>query len=255
MTPVDWDAYLADFHRQRPGITEDVLARAHAGSQTPYSWVADAIEQPRSVVIDLACGSGPLHALVPRARWIGLDTSAAELALARARGAATVVRASAESLPIRSSAAGVVMCSMALMIVHPLGAVLRELARVLRPAGRFVALVPSDRPLTGRDRARYLRMLLALRQRHPTFPNEPLRRDAAEVLSEVGLEVVADERRRFAYALPDERATRTLLRSLYLPGVPPARIAAAERVARRWVGHELGLPLRRIVARSRAATG
>ena len=38
------------------------------------------------------------------------------------------------------------------------------------------------------------------------------------------------------------------VRSLYLPDVSPERLAAGERLARGWVGKELGLPLRRLVA-------
>ncbi|MGH9268768.1 MAG: hypothetical protein ACRD0D_11400 [Acidimicrobiales bacterium] len=62
--------------------------------------------------------------------------------------------------------------------------------------------------------------------------------------------LLADERRRFRCRLTSPDMAVTFVQSLYLPGVSPSRRQAAERVAQRWVGKELGVPLRRIVARA-----
>ena len=61
-----------------------------------------------------------------------------------------------------------------------------------------------------------------------------------------GLRVVTDERRRFRLRIDDEATADLFVRSLYVPGAHPRRVARATAV--RWVGSELGLPLRRVVA-------
>ena len=244
-----WSEYLRSFHGARAGITEDVLARATADGVAPYGWLAEPVSGAGSLVLDVACGSGPLHGRLRAARWVGLDLSTAELRRAAVNGASPLVQADAARLPVRPGVVGAVVCSMALMIVEPLDAVLSEVARVLAPGGVFVAMVPVEGPLSGLDRLRYLRLLAALRLPRFDYPNRTeLQRPAAR-LAVHGLRLVADERRRFRYPLCDDEAASTLVRSLYLPGVPSGRIATAEQIARRWRRGDLGIPLRRLVCR------
>ena len=243
-----WDRYIEAFHQQHPGITEDVLVHSRLGGQTPYDWVTDALGTADPGVVDVACGSAPLHPRLQSRGWVGLDTSAAELVRAGARDARPLIQAHANAMAIASSSAGAVVCSMALMIVRPLDDVIGEVARMLRTGGRFVALVPGNGPLTLIDRARYARLLFALRRRRLAYPNDVRLRAPRELLSRAGLQLISDERCRFVYPITDSSVAVTWVRSLYLPGEQPQRIAAAERVARGWVGSELGLPLRRIVA-------
>lgn len=244
-----WSEYLRAFHGARSGITEDVLARATADGVNPYRWLAEPLEGVHSTVVDLACGSGPLHRELPQVRWVGVDLSTAELARAAVAGAGPLVRADVTYSPLRSDAAAAVVCSMALMIVEPLDAVLSEVARVLVPGGLFAALIPAEGPLSGSDRLRYLRLLAALRLPRLDYPNRTeLERPAARLAAH-GLQLITDDRCRFRYPLSDDGAASTLVRSLYLPGVPVERIATAERIACRWRGGELGIPLRRLVCR------
>lgn len=244
-----WSEYLRAFHGARSGITEDVLARATADGRNPYRWLAEPLEGAGSTVVDLACGSGPLHRELPQVDWMGVDLSAAELARAAAAGAGPLVRADVASSPVRSDAAAAVVCSMALMIVEPLDAVLSEVVRMLVPGGVFAALVPAEGPLTATDRLRYLRLLAALRLPRLDYPNRIELEHPATRLASHGLRLVADERCRFGYPLSGDGAASTLVRSLYLPRVPVDRIANAERIACRWRGAELGIPLRRLVCR------
>ena len=221
MPAPDWRSYLVRFHAERAGITEAVLTRAVDGDVDPYRWVAEAVPAGGAVV-DVACGSGPLAtALGPR--WVGLDLSSAELDVARGRAAGRLQRAHAGALPVADGSAAAVVCALALMLVEP-APVLAEIRRVLAPGARLVALLPAGRPLTERDRLRYAR------------------------LEGSGLRVVTDERRRFRLRIDDEATADLFVRSLYVPGAHPRRVARATAVARRWVGSELGLPLRRVVA-------
>lgn len=95
---VSWDGYLESFHAERPGITEAVLRRARADGTDPYDWLAEVVP-PRGRVLDLGCGSAPLFRALEGRSWIGLDTSKAELAAARAAGARPLLRARASRDP------------------------------------------------------------------------------------------------------------------------------------------------------------
>ncbi len=199
-------------------------------------------------VVDLACGNGPLAPELADRGWIGVDLSHAELSAAQRRGAHRVALAHGAFLPVTDGAAGSVVCSMALMLVQPLDQVLSEVARVLRPGGIFVALIPSRHPLSPSDAMRYTRLLAALRKRRLDYPNDRQLDDVGALLGRHRLWLVEDERKRFACLIASPSVGVMCVRSLYLPDIEPARLAAGERVARRWVGRELGLPLRRVVA-------
>ena len=242
-----WRSYLQAFHGERPGITERVLGRClDAAGADPYRWVAAAVD-PEQSVLDLACGNAPLAALT--GPWVGVDVSTAELGAGRARGASPLAVGDASDLPFRDASFDAVVCSMALMLTQPLDRTLGEIARVLRPAGRLVALLPAKRPLHLSDRLHYARLLIALRRTGLGYPNDDVLRDLPRLLQHNGLTQIDDDRRHFACHLSTPDAASELVASLYLPDVEPARIAAADRVARRWAGVTLGVPLRRIVAR------
>lgn len=245
----DWAAYLAGFHAQRAGITEDVLEHVHDGdSRTPYDWAAEPVA-PGLTVLDLACGSAPMHARLRAASYVGVDLSAAELIAAAARRV-PVARGDASRLPLPDAAVDAVVMSMALMLV-PLAGTLAEVARVLRPGGVFVATVPVGRPLPPRDLLRYGRLFLALRTRGLAYPNDAALRDVRPRLASAGLRLVCDQVRPYTCDLRTAEVAERLLDSLYLPDVEPARIDVGRRVVRRWVGTAVATPIRRLVATQR----
>lgn len=245
-----WNGYLAAFHTERPGITDAVLAQAKgAGDRDPYDWLAEALPGD-GLVVDVACGSAPLARRVGRS-WIGMDRNPAELHEAARVTSGRVVLADAISPPLRPGTSSAVVCSMALMLVDDPRAVLTEMSRLMRPNGRLVALLPTAGPLSIRDRARYVRLLAALRLRRLPFRHHHVVDDPQTLLATAGLHVVSDERRRFVHRLANPHDAELLVRSLYLPGLGPRRLRAAQRIARRWTGSAIGIPLRRIVATNR----
>lgn len=243
----DWESYLAAFHEQRAGITEEVLAHSHYHGVNAYQWLSQAVPTGAKV-LDVACGSGPLHPL-HGPEWVGVDASVAEMGRARALGRGPLVLGDATSCPFLDRSFDAVVCSMALMLIQPLEAALAEFARLVRPGGLLAVLLPSNHPLSSGDLLRYTRLLLALRRRL-RYPNDRALGDPSAVLSGAGFTLTEDERRRFVCRVTTPEMAALCVTSLYLPGAPPERMAPAIEVAASWVGQSLGVPLRRLVARA-----
>ena len=245
MSPSGWREYLAGFHAANAGITEELLAHTSDGDGDPYRWVAGHVP-PDARLLDLACGSAPIQPL-HRGPWVGVDLSPGELERARGRGAAPLVLGDGAALPFRSGSFDAVACSMALMVMQPVDVALAEIGRVLVGGGRLVALVPSRTPLHRGDVVRYAELLAALRRRLH-YPNDAALADAGALLAAAGLRLVVDERRRFGCHVADARTAALCVASLYVPDAPPERMERAMAVARRWIGHTIGIPLRLLVA-------
>lgn len=147
-------AFLRDWHARHPGATGRVLAPFRLGNgQSTYEWLATCVPEKADVaVMDLCCGDGVLleqvmRRLGPGGSAVGVDASEEDLEGARAR--VTDPRACfhtglADALPIPAASVDVVLCHYALMLLRPLEAVAREIARVLRPGGLFAAVVPAQ---------------------------------------------------------------------------------------------------------------
>ncbi len=250
MSQGEWADYVGQFHHARPGITEAVLGASRAAGVTPYEWFADGIAEPGRSVVDLACGSAPLQPIIASG-WLGVDRSAAELRAARRKvHTAPVCRADARALPFRDCSADVVLCCMSLMVIPSVEATLRELSRVARHDAVVAVLIPGYRPLTARDRLRYGRLLLALRITNFRYPNPEVVSDPAQVMRRAGLTVLDDASKRFAFTFTNEATADQFVDSLYLPHTAPHRVDTAKRLTRRWLQTDLGIPLRRLIAKA-----
>jgi ubiquinone/menaquinone biosynthesis C-methylase UbiE/DNA-binding transcriptional ArsR family regulator len=106
-----------------------------------------------TVVVDLGCGSGNLtFELAPFVKTvIGVDSSAAMLKAAKRRtaglGNVDLRRGDLSAVPVDSSSCDSAVMVLALTYVPDPAAVVAEMARVLKPAGRgvIVDLLPHDR--------------------------------------------------------------------------------------------------------------
>jgi demethylmenaquinone methyltransferase / 2-methoxy-6-polyprenyl-1,4-benzoquinol methylase len=98
----------------------------------------------RSLVADLACGTGDLCRELERRgyRAIGFDFSHGMLV--NARTASPLVEADVTQLPLRDASIDGVTCGFALRNVVSLERLFAELARVVRPGGRFALLEASE---------------------------------------------------------------------------------------------------------------
>jgi SAM-dependent methyltransferase len=137
-----------------PHFAEDATARTYREIHLPRvfaPWARILIEmvptQSGESVLDVATGPGPVareaaRAAGPNGRVVGVDISAAMLAVARAwqaeQGAAPIeyLEASALSIPLPDASFDIAYCQQGLQhIADPLAA-LREMRRLLRSGGR-----------------------------------------------------------------------------------------------------------------------
>lgn len=239
--PEEWMRYVGEYHDANPGITEDVLAGARDGAdRSPYDWLVDAVPGSASTVIDLACGSGPLARRLAEARVVGVDRSAGELG--RARGLR--LQACATALPVASGCADAVVSSMALMLLHPLDAVLAEVARVLTGGGTFVATLPVRSKAT----PAFAAVLRDLGQVGVAYP-EPLDKGVALRFGAAGLQLESDETCVFTRPVRHADDAATVVRGFYAPGAGADRVAAAVATLAEAAPVDLGYRIRRLVAR------
>ena len=250
---VDWGAYLAEFHRERAGVVEAVLSRAMAGDHSPYRWLARAVSASAHVVLDLACGSGPMSRELarPGRMVVGLDRSKYELALAAGQSPGPWVQADGLHLPFRDSSVDVVTSSMGLVVVQPMSQVLAEVARVLRPGGVLAGIAPALRPLAPRD-VRTLTSINARLRTKPQFPGPVELTGFARALAGVGMRAMEDARERYVFGIRSRADAELMMAALYLPNTRMMRVERvvdylADRLDRQEVV-EVAIPMRRIVA-------
>ena len=104
--------------------------------------VAVAEVRPRRV-LDAGCGDGVFARAVAAPAVVGVDMGAAMVDRARMRGV-DARQARIEELPFADGEFDVVVCNWVLYHLPDVDAGLRELARVLRPGGRFVGIYNRD---------------------------------------------------------------------------------------------------------------
>ena len=226
----DWSSYVAAYHEERPGISEQLLGQARdVEGRSPYDWLAEAVPADAPVV-DLACGNGPvLRRLRPEQVVAAVDRAAAELASARAASpGAPLARADAAALPLRTASVGAVTASLALMVVAPLADVLAEVVRVLSPRGTLVATVPVRSEPRHTDV--FARVLANLGQADVRYPNALRPAD----LAAAGLVVRAEEVNRFVRPVATPGEAELVVRALYAPGATAEQVEGATE---RFRGH------------------
>jgi SAM-dependent methyltransferase len=146
-------------------VTSSALARG--GS---YQRLA-ALVPAGARVLDLGCGDGYLCELLAArgARAVGVDVSLEELAVFRARAAGWPVAARAQALPFVDGAFDAAVSHLAFMLMEDAPAVVAELLRVLRPGGRFAALLGGGPTAGGDDAFHRFLAVAGPRLRGPRF--------------------------------------------------------------------------------------
>jgi len=151
MPPLEGSEFLRAWHARYPGRSGAAFGFGHILGEGRSSYallVDDAAAARAGTIVDLACGDGYLLAMLarryPDAQLIGVDMTPQELDAARERDLPSNVALTegrVESLPFTDATIDAVVCHMALMLFDDAAAVIRELARVIRPGGLFAAVL------------------------------------------------------------------------------------------------------------------
>jgi ubiquinone/menaquinone biosynthesis C-methylase UbiE len=118
---------------------EEYLEYCHRSQAFKRRWAAALGNLESKIVVDIGCGPGNIFATVeqrPRV-LIGVDVAATSLQLARQFGY-TPVLADASRLPFISGFADIVALNATLHHCDDMEAVLREVARIVKPGGRII---------------------------------------------------------------------------------------------------------------------
>ncbi len=145
-----WDLAADDYE----SLWQAPLAVAHA------ALLDSAALGPGERVLDLACGTGLVtlpaaRAVGPGGQVIGIDISERMVEVLRQRAAAaglpqvSAARMDAEQLALADASVDVVLCALGLMYMPDPEQAVREIRRVLRPAGRVVMAVWGERARCG----------------------------------------------------------------------------------------------------------
>jgi ubiquinone/menaquinone biosynthesis C-methylase UbiE len=99
--------------------------------------------KPGDVLLDAGCGMGDLLVRFPEHERYGIDISAEYIAIGRKRGL-NVQKGRIEKLPWPKETFDAVFATDVLEHVLDLNRVVRELLRVLKPGGVFIARTPNE---------------------------------------------------------------------------------------------------------------
>ncbi len=250
---LDWAHYLAAFHAASPGVTESILSRSLAGGHTPYRWLARAVSPRADLVVDVACGSGPMSRELarPGRTIIGVDLSQRELELAADRAPGVWVCADARRLPLADASVDAVTSSMGAVVVQPVEALFAEVARVLKPGGVFAFISPTATALEPRDAAAMTALGLRLRSL-PRFPGPTEWTGFVPAMAGTGLRKVEDAREAYHVILRSPADAEEIIGALYLPWTSPQRRQrVVDHLTDRIIADgevRLPVPMRRFVA-------
>lgn len=138
-----------------------------------YRWLLRLLEPvPGRRLLDVACGEGVLANLARECYQLdayGSDISLAGLRIAGSEGGSAFLASSGEGLPFADASFDYVTCIGSLEHFLNMEAGVREIARVLRPDGTAMILVPNTYSLTNN-------IYSALKLGRSTIDDQPLQR-------------------------------------------------------------------------------
>ncbi len=257
-------AFYNAVHTLDPTATEDSVATlpGNSGVHLYDSLIAWASLVPGERVLDLGCGSGGASRAATRAvgesgMVVGVDSCVRALEVARERTPDDMpmafVRASAERLlDIPDRSFDCVVASLVLEEVQDLDAALREVFRVLRPGGRFVASVSAFDRLRPVDSAFVAAMLAVIVRRVPSalagratrasMPQDP---DDMRAFAEAGLLKPEERDVQLAAVMEDPETAWSILGRTHLAYLlDDAGRDELRKVITRRLPHSLYFPLR-----------
>lgn len=180
-TAQEWHEYLEAFHADLPHANELFTLLRRFSGETSYAMLAKAAIATGALrFLDAGCGDGNLEdelvRLLPeKASVVGVDMSAAEIKISRARFAGDArLRfevADLRALPFEDASFECALAHQSLNLFPEIAPVLSEVRRVLRPGGRLVFV--ANRGWRTDQTANWMLLnqaaMLVLKKRHPDF--------------------------------------------------------------------------------------
>lgn len=157
---------LTHFHDRWAGTSTVVFGRGRLpDGSSSYAWLTEPVR--RGPVLDLGCGDGAVLQHLQHLPVVGLDSNAAELAIARERlPHAELVEGDIRSLPFADRRFEAVVSHMALMLVPDPERVAQEVDRVLQDGGTFRCVVGARNTERPAPVAAYLEGLRTVTREH-----------------------------------------------------------------------------------------
>ncbi len=213
------DGVDPEYTEQIIPLIEDEVAGATAGLDRP------------AAVLDVGTGEGQVaralaHSLDgPTRRLVGFDPVRAQLATAAVRaGGPRYLQAAADAIPIRSASVDVAVACLVFEHIDAVDEAIGEVARVLRPGGRFVFLL--NHPLLQTPGSGWIddQILDPPEQYWRIGPYLPEASTVEEVQKGVHIRFVHRPLSRYLNALAD---AGLVLTRMHEPAPPPGFLAAA----------------------------
>jgi SAM-dependent methyltransferase len=131
---------MATYDAHADWYNDFMSAAAGEYIQRVHATIGDLLGPGEGTCLDVCCGTGAHAPALAELGWtpVGVDLSSGQLRHAARR--LPVAVADAAALPIADNSSPAAACVLASTDVPDYAAVLREIARVLRPSGRFVHL-------------------------------------------------------------------------------------------------------------------
>ncbi len=140
---IDDPAYVA---REYASLEREAMRRLDrtgwlrfGGDDALFVLMRALVEVTPRRVLDVACGDGWMTSMISAPEVIGLDSSPPAVEAARSRGLDARV-AEMQKLPFEDGSFDVVLCNYALDNIRNRRKAIAELARVVRPGGRFLGI-------------------------------------------------------------------------------------------------------------------
>lgn len=142
----EYRTFLSSFHTRHPGGTAEALRRLFdQHGRSSYRALAEAVldgsgASPR--ILEIGCGDGVLleemQTLRPHSELTGIDLTASDIELARARvPGARLIAGDFTTQPFGPSTFDIVTSHLVLMLAGPLEPVLKQVQRILCSGGTF----------------------------------------------------------------------------------------------------------------------
>jgi len=143
MSRIDDPAYVAREYAALERVAMRRLDRTgwlrFGGDDALFVLLRAIVEVHPTRLLDAACGDGWITSMISVPEVVGVDASAIAVEAARSRGL-DAREADVSKLPFDDGSFDVVLCSYALAHVKNRRKAISELARVLRPGGRFLGV-------------------------------------------------------------------------------------------------------------------